>query len=176
MFGVVAASSAAVFLSLFVLVLLVRPAVLDISNNQQHHKNKYDQLAGFKQSANITAVFEQQDVDDFRPVFERTISELKNRSHKYYWGGKVILAKKDLRDMVTQLCTYFQGDRSHLRLIVVFGRVETVQTVNLISEALGIPVIGYMLDKGDGYVQITTFSPPPRELQQINPFYSFPSH
>ncbi|KAK3777591.1 hypothetical protein RRG08_021708 [Elysia crispata] len=157
MFRVTAASPAAAFLFLFVSVLLARPAVFDISHTQQLHHHHHHRQTQPRPSVNITAVFEQHDIDDFKPVFERAISELKNRSIKYSWGGKVILAKRDLRDMVTQLCTYFQGDRSHVRLIVVFGRVETVQTVNLISETLGIPVIGYMLDKGDGYVQALIF-------------------
>ncbi|RUS80207.1 hypothetical protein EGW08_012032 [Elysia chlorotica] len=154
MFGVTAASAAATFLFLLVSVLLARPGLFDTSHNQQLNHRHHPRQTQPRPSANVTAVFELDDIDDFNPVFERALSELQNHSIKYSWGGTVILAKRDLRDMVTQLCTYFQGDRSHVRLIVVFGRVETVQTVNLISEALGIPVIGYMLDKGDGYVQL----------------------
>ncbi|CAG5128970.1 unnamed protein product, partial [Candidula unifasciata] len=102
---------------------------------------------------NITAVFEEQDLDDYIPIFERALVDLINESTIFTWTGRVLSATSDLRSLLTGTCAHFEGDRSQVRLIVVFGRVRTVQTVNLISEALGIPVIGYMVDKGDGYVQ-----------------------
>lgn len=103
---------------------------------------------------NITAVFEEQDLDDFIPIFEGALANLINESVIYTWTGHVLSATRDLRSVLTRICGHFEGDRSQVRLIVVFGKVRTVQTVNIISEALGVPVIGYMVDKGDGYVQV----------------------
>ena len=166
MFGVIAATPAATVLFLFASLLLASPAVFDTSSRHQrhlhhhhHHQTRSNRSPPPKvlPTVNITAVFEHGDLDDFKPVFEKAVGELHNHSNHFVWHGHAILAKKDLRDMVTQLCTHFYGDRSNIRLIIVFGRVDTVQTVNLISESMGIPVIGYMLDKGDGYVQVSLY-------------------
>lgn len=108
---------------------------------------------------NITAVFEDQDMDDFAPVFYRALADLENESVIFTWKGHALGASRDLMTMVTNICAHFQGDRSQVRLIIVFGRVNTVQTVNLLSESLGIPVIGYIMDKGDGYVQVRKKTP-----------------
>ncbi|XP_005102967.3 uncharacterized protein LOC101845254 [Aplysia californica] len=107
-----------------------------------------------KPTVNITAVFEERDLDDFVPIFERALQNIRNESKSFTWAGHALSASHDMKTMITKMCTHFQGDRSHARLLIVFGRVQTVQTVNLLSEALGIPVLGYMLDKGDGYVQV----------------------
>lgn len=63
-------------------------------------------------------------------------------------------ASTDLKQMMTDLCSHFYGDKSHVRLLVVFGTVRTMHTVNLVSQSLGIPVIGYIMDMGDGHVQV----------------------
>lgn len=111
-----------------------------------------------KPVVNITAVFEEEDLDDFLPIFDNALAVLINDSKIFTWAGHVLSSSPDLKRMMTEMCAHFQGDKSQVRLIVVFGRVRTVQTVNLISQALGIPVIGYMLEKGDGYIQVSTTS------------------
>lgn len=110
-----------------------------------------------KPIVNITAVFEMEDLDDYQPIFDRALADFVNDSVIFTWTGHVLGASRDLKAIMTEMCAHFQGDRSQVRLIVVFGNVRTVQTVNLVSEALGIPVIGYMLDKGDGFIQVRPF-------------------
>ncbi|CAG5120546.1 unnamed protein product, partial [Candidula unifasciata] len=115
--------------------------------------NKRAPTPPVKPVVNITAVFEEEDLDDYLPIFDRALADLINNSNIFTWAGHVLSSSKDLKKMMTEMCAHFQGDKSQVRLIVVFGKVRTVQTVNLISQALGIPVVGYMLDKGDGYIQ-----------------------
>ncbi|KAI8774283.1 glutamate receptor ionotropic, NMDA 3A isoform X2 [Biomphalaria glabrata] len=108
-----------------------------------------------KPTINITAIFEEEDMDDFVPEFERALRDIVGHNNSLFsWSGKALVAYRDVKKMVSMLCAHFQGDRSHVRLIIVFGRNATIQTINIVSEALGIPVLGYVIQRGDGYMQV----------------------
>ncbi|KAH9523737.1 hypothetical protein Btru_040785 [Bulinus truncatus] len=110
--------------------------------------------APVKPAINITAIFEEEDVDDFLPEFDKVLQGLAAQNGSaFWWTGQVLVAQRDVRKMMTTLCSHFQGDKSHVRLILVFGRKMTIQTVNIVSETLGIPVLGYVINKGDGHMQ-----------------------
>ena len=102
----------------------------------------------------ITAIFEEEDFDDFQAVFYRTLREFNNASQDIHWFGEAVAAGKDLKATVSAVCNKMEGRRSSLHVLVVFGNVTTIQTVNLLSQTLGIPMMGFMMDKGDGYIQV----------------------
>lgn len=107
---------------------------------------------------NITAIFEEEDFEDFEAVFYRTLNDFNNASKDIYWFGQAVPAQRDLKATISAVCSLMEGRRSSLHVLVVFGNVSTIQTVNLLSQSLGIPMMGYMMDKGDGYIQVNAAS------------------
>ena len=105
-------------------------------------------------TVNITAIFEDRELEEFTPVFYNALTNIANESSQFRWSGHVMRAVKDLKAMVSAMCSHFKGDKSQYRLIIVFGKIRTVHTVNVMSEALGIPVLGYILKKRDGHLQV----------------------
>ncbi|KAL8586118.1 hypothetical protein ACOMHN_065081 [Nucella lapillus] len=102
---------------------------------------------------NITAIFEEEHFQDLQAVFYRTLRDFNNASQDVHWFGQAVPARSDLKDTLSAVCNLMEGRRSSLHVLVVFGNVSTIQTVNLLSQTLGIPVLGFMMDKGDGYIQ-----------------------
>nr|KAG5695990.1 hypothetical protein BaRGS_023369 [Batillaria attramentaria] len=103
---------------------------------------------------NITAIFEEEDFEDFEAVFYRTLADFNNNSKDIHWFGHAVIARRDLKATISAVCSLMEGRRSSLHVLIVFGNVSTIQTVNLLSQTLGIPMMGYMMDKGDGYIQV----------------------
>ncbi|XP_076440488.1 glutamate receptor ionotropic, NMDA 3A-like isoform X2 [Babylonia areolata] len=102
----------------------------------------------------ITAIFEEKDVEDLEVVFYRTIQEFNNGSDDLTWFGQAVTAGQDVKETLSALCNLMEGRRSSLHVLVVFGNMSTIQTVSLLSQTLGIPMMGYMMDKGDGHIQV----------------------
>lgn len=109
---------------------------------------------------NITAIFEEEDFEDFEAVFYRTLNDFNNASKDIHWFGQAVTVGRDLKATISAVCNLMEGRRSSLHVLVVFGNVSTIQTVNLLSQSLGIPMMGFMMDKGDGYIQVTAASAP----------------
>lgn len=103
---------------------------------------------------NITAIFEEKNFEDFEAVFYRTLNDFNNASQDIRWFGHAVAARRDLKGTISDVCKLMEGRRSSLHVLVVFGNVSTIQTINLLSQTLGIPMMGYMMDKADGYIQV----------------------
>ena len=105
---------------------------------------------------NITAVFEAEDFEEYQTVFFRTLQDFNNASQgRVHFFGQVVLADPDYVTTISNLCNLLEGRLSSSHVLLVFGKVSTVQTYNLLSQSLGIPLMGYMTDKDDGYVQVS---------------------
>lgn len=105
---------------------------------------------------NITAVFEEEDFEDFQAVFYRTLNDFNNASKDIRWFGHAVVANQDVKETISAVCNLMEGRRSSLHVLIVFGNVSTIQTMNMLSQTLGIPMMGYMTNKGDGYIQVSS--------------------
>jgi len=93
------------------------------------------------QNISIGAIFEASEYEHYSNIFYKAIKDQKEFVNGVKLDGFAMLALDDLYDTLQGVCSVF--DRNNIVAFIVVGSKKTINAITLISEPLGIPILGY---------------------------------
>ncbi|XP_052828388.1 glutamate receptor ionotropic, NMDA 3A isoform X2 [Octopus bimaculoides] len=120
-------SQIAVFVSLVMPLvwIIILPGV-----NTQHNRT-------------IAALFDKAQYSLLSRIFTKAITELRNNSTQTRFQGYKVKASTNFYDVINEICRAIK--HGNVESFIVVGKSPTIHAVNIVAEALSIPVLGYML-------------------------------
>ena len=103
----------------------------------------------------IGAIFEPSEFTRFNEIFEQTISEQEGTYNGVSFRGVAIPSMENLYDNIRGLCNFISNNTdNNVVAFIVFGSRKTLNSISLVTETLGVPVLGYVTDKEDTHQRV----------------------